>query len=350
MKNKIQKLIAKYGTENFLFANKVETFYLTGASFDGFWILILNGGIYIICSKMIENQVKEFFKDKYKIITGASFSKAAVEARALSGDVKKIIADPKYMTAADFLLFENRLKAEGIELSAKMGVLDDLRIVKSVFEIENLRQSCRIASEVCNEIKLELKAGLTELDVHYRILELFAKRKVKESFTPIVAAGINAANPHHASSNYKIAENDAVMLDIGCFYNGYASDLTRTFYLGRINVEFKRIWDIVKEAQNAAIKQIKAGTAISCADKAARDIINSYGYKDNFIHTTGHGVGIEIHEMPSLAINAEGVFLAGMTVTAEPGVYIEGKFGVRIEDTVLINENACEILTSAAYQ
>jgi Xaa-Pro aminopeptidase len=349
MENKIQRLIKKYRTRNFLFTNKVETFYLSGAVFDGFWILVLNGGVYIICSKMIKNQVNEFFKGKYKVIAGVPFSKTVVNACKAVGNIKQIIVDPKYITAADFLLFETNLKTKGIRLTAKIGVLDDLRIVKSNFEIENLKQSCRIASEVCNEIKSEIKIGLTEIDVHYRILELFAKRKVKESFTPIVAAGANSANPHHASSNYKIAENDAIMLDIGCFYNGYASDLTRTFYLGKMKKEFKKVWNIVKEAQNAAIKQIKAGIAVSRADKAARDIIASYGYKDKFIHTTGHGVGIEIHEMPSLAINAEGVFLANMAVTVEPGIYLEGKFGVRIEDTILINKDFCEVLTSALY-
>jgi Xaa-Pro aminopeptidase len=164
-----------------------------------------------------------------------------------------------------------------------------------------------------------------------------------------VASGENSANPHHISSNRKIAENDVIMIDIGCFYNGYASDLTRTFYLGKINEEFKKVWDIVKQAQNAAIQRIKSGLPVSYGDKAARDLIDSYGYKDKFIHTTGHGVGIEIHEMPSLAINAEGVFLTGMTVTVEPGIYIEGRFGVRIEDTVLIKEEACEVLTSAKY-
>jgi Xaa-Pro aminopeptidase len=348
MQKKILRLVEKFGDGNFLFTNKIETFYLSGAPFDGFWILVVNGGVNIICSKMIENQVKEFFKDKYKIIADAPFANQAAGV-CKAANIKEIIIDPKYLSAADFLLIENKLKAEGITLKTKVGVLDGSRIIKSASEIENLKNACRIVSEVCDEIRTEIKAGITELDVHYRILEKFAKRQVSPSFTPIVAAGANSANPHHASSNYKISENDPILLDIGCFYNGYASDLTRTFYLGKINGDFKRVWSIVKEAQSAAIKQIKAGLPVSFGDKAARDIIASYGYKDKFIHTTGHGVGIEIHEMPSLAVNAEGVFLTGMAVTVEPGIYLEGKFGVRIEDTILIKETSCEVLTSAKY-
>jgi Xaa-Pro aminopeptidase len=348
MKSKIQKLIGKYGCGNFLFANKTETFYLTGASFDGFWILVIDGAVCIICSKMIENQAREFFGERYDIVAGAPFSKQIAQA-CQAADIKEIIIDSKYLPASEFLLLESRLKAAGIALAAKAGVLDGLRIVKSVLEIENIKTACRIVSEVCDEIRPEIKMGLAELDIHYKILEKFAKRKVNPSFTPIVAAGANSANPHHASSNYKIAENDPVMLDIGCFYKGYASDLTRTFYLGKISEEFKKVWDAVKKAQSAAISLMKAGLPVSFGDKAARDVIDSYGYKDNFIHSTGHGVGIEIHEMPSIAVNAEGIFLAGMAVTAEPGIYLEGKFGVRIEDTVLINEKGCEILTSAAY-
>ena len=348
MQMKILKLVKKYGTGNFLFTSKTETFYLTGASFDGFWILVLNESVNIICSKMIENQVKEFFRNKYKIIADSHFANQAAKA-CKAANALEIIVDTKYLTAADFLFIENKLKGKGITLKTKAGVLDDLRIIKSACEIENLKNACRIVSEVCDEIRTEIKAATTELDVCYQILEKFAKRKVSPSFTPIAAAGANSANPHHASSNYKISENDAIMLDLGCFYNGYASDLTRTFYLGKINEDFKKVWNIVKEAQNAAIKRIKSGLPISFGDKAARDIIDFYGYKDKFIHTTGHGVGIEIHEMPSLAVNAEGVFLAGMTVTVEPGVYLEGKFGVRIEDTILIKENGCEVLTSAKY-
>ncbi|MCL2335521.1 MAG: aminopeptidase P family protein [Endomicrobia bacterium] len=354
MKDKIEKLYEKYKTEAFLFTNKIETFYLTGAAFDGFWILALKERIHVICPKMIENQVREYFSNrKIDIYIGVPMSSAVCEILK-NAKVKELSVDPRYLNAADFLLIKDKLEAENIKLIAKSGILDELRAVKSKSEVETIKEACRIVSEVCAEVKKELKPGsvtpgLTELDIHFRILELFAKNKVKESFTPIVAAGKNSANPHHASSNYKIKANDVIMMDIGCIYKGYCSDLTRTYFLGKINGKIKKIWDIVKTAHTAVLNEIKAGLPVSAADKAARDIIEAAGYGSKFIHNTGHGVGIEIHEMPSLAKNAEGVFLEGMTVTAEPGIYLEGEFGVRIEDTALVKDRSCEILTTAEY-
>ena len=340
----------KYKTEAFIFTGRIEIFYLSGADFDGFWILAVKDKIYAICSKMIENQVKEFFaKQNLHIYIGVPFSDKVVEILK-ENEVTGVLADSKYMNAADYITLNAKLSAAKIKIEAKTGLLDKLRFVKSADEIENIKESCKIASEVCEAVKSELRPGIAELDVHYRIIELFAKYKVKESFAPIVAAGKNSANPHHASSNYKIAENDIVMIDLGCVYKGYCSDLTRTYFLGKINSEFREIWGIVKEAQNAVLKEIKAGLPLSFADKTARAIIDAAGYKDNFIHTAGHGVGIEIHEMPSLSSNAEGIFLRNSTVTIEPGIYLNGEFGVRIEDTILITKDGCEILTTAIYK
>ncbi|MCL2389984.1 MAG: aminopeptidase P family protein [Endomicrobia bacterium] len=349
MKEKIKRLYSKYKTDAFIFTNKTETFYLSGAQFDGFWILPVKDEIFIICPKMIENQVKEYFGTKdIHTYTGVSFAKSAAEILQNKKN-ENVTVDANYINAGDFFTLSDNLKSINMNLLRENGILNDLRMVKTAEEIENLKESCKIVSKVCDIIKSELKPGISELDIHYRIMELFAINKVKESFTPIVASGNNSANPHHASSNRKIGENDIVMIDLGCAYKGYCSDLTRTYFLGKINPKFAQIRDIVRKSHEAVISNIKAGLAFSWADKTARDIISSYGYQDKFIHTTGHGVGIEIHEMPSLSSNAEGVFLQNTAITVEPGIYLEGEFGVRIEDTIIVNENGCEVLTSAAY-
>ena len=349
MKEKLSKIFNKYQTDSILFTNVKETFYLTGAEFDGFWLLTLKNRTYVICSKMIENQIREYFgKHDICICAKLPLYKAVIEILK-QNKINSLLINPKYMNAADFILISENLSREEIYLTKKVDILDGIRLIKSTVEIENLRRACQITSEVCNIVKEELKPGLSELDIHYRVIELFAKNRVTESFTPIIASGPNSANPHHMSSNRKIAENDTVMMDIGCMYNGYCSDLTRTYFLGRISGNQQRIYDIVKSSQSAVLKEIKAGLPLSWADKTARDIIEAAGYKNKFIHTTGHGVGIEIHEMPSLASDAEGIFLTYMSVTVEPGIYIEREFGVRIEDTILIKENGCEMLTSAVY-
>lgn len=349
MPDKIKKLPEKFKNKALLFTNRNETFYLTGAPFDGFWLAALKNKIYVICSAMTENQVRGFFAGTgIEIYTGAPFAEKSAEIFARNGE-KNVLTDPGYISAAGYLNLKAEFDKKNIRLQPFQGLLNDMRAVKDEEEIANLRRSCRIVSGVCESIKKEIRPGMSELDVHYAIIELFAGNHVKESFTPIVAAGTNSANPHHCSSGYKIKEDDIVMMDLGCVYKGYCSDLTRTYYLGKINGKFKKIWDIVKNAQNAVLKEIKAGLPVSLADKTARAVIEAAGYKDKFIHTTGHGVGIEIHEMPSLSSNAEGLFLRNMAVTVEPGVYLNNEFGIRIEDTVLITENGCEILTSAAY-
>jgi len=349
MKDKISKIFNKHQIDCVLFTNTKEIFYLTDAEFDGFWLLIVKDKIYAICSKMTKSQIKEHFtgQDIY-IWVGVHFHKTVLEILK-KNKTNALLIDSRYMNATDFILISETLCQEKINIIKKVGILDTLRLVKTASEIENLRKACQIASKICDIIKNELKFRASELDIHYRILELFAKNRVTESFNPIVASGTNSANPHHRSSNRKIAENDIVLIDMGCTYNGYCSDLTRTYFLGNISDKYKRVWNVVKSSQNAVLKEIKAGVPINWADKTARNVIETAGHKENFIHSTGHGIGIEIHEIPSLASNAEGIFLMHMAVTVEPGIYIEREFGVRIEDTILIKENGCEVLTSAAY-
>jgi Xaa-Pro aminopeptidase len=345
----ISKIISTVKTRCVLFTNSKEIFYLTGAEFDGFWILHVNDKIYAICSKMIENQAREFFFDKDVYIhIGVPFHKTVSEILK-KNNAKKLFVDTKYMTALDFIVVSEKLGQNGIEVERKIGMFDSLRMIKENNEIENLKKSCKIVSAICDTIRKELKSGFSELDVHYKVLELFSKNHVTESFAPIIAFGKNSANPHHRSSDKKLVQNDIIMMDIGCIYNGYCSDLTRTYFLDKFDDNRKQVWNVVKRSQEAVLKGIKAGLPIAWADKTARSIIESAGYKDKFIHSTGHGVGIEIHEMPSLSSNAEGIFLAGMTLTTEPGIYLEQEFGVRIEDTILIKEDGCEVLTSATY-
>ncbi|MDR2396003.1 MAG: Xaa-Pro peptidase family protein [Endomicrobium sp.] len=335
--------------DTILFTNQKDIFYLTGVPFDGFWFLCTKNGYYAICSKMIENQVKNFFvKSKIKVWPYTPFHES-VATILRKNSINNVTVDPTHISASDFILLNNALTKKQIKLEKKVGILTSSRIIKNDNEIASIKKACQIVSEVCNTIKKELKPGLSEIDIYYKILELFAKKQVTESFSPIVACGVNSANPHHKSSNTKIKENDIVLLDIGCSYNGYCSDLTRTYFLDKIGREERVIWNTVKAAQDAVLCNLKAGQKISWADKTAREVIKKAGFGDRFIHSTGHGVGVEIHEMPSLSSNIEGVFLPNMIVTVEPGVYIDDKFGVRIEDTVLVKETGCEILTCAIY-
>jgi len=178
-------------------------------------------------------------------------------------------------------------------------------------------------------------------------LECFFKRNGSKgaAFDTIIATGKNSAYPHHITSNHPIRQNKPVVMDLGCVWEGYRSDLTRTVYLGKINSLFAKIFRLVQTAQDAAIRQVYPGQTAEAVDAAARQVIAKAGFGRFFIHGTGHGVGIDIHEAPRVAPGSKEVLREGMVITVEPGVYLPGKFGVRIEDTLLIEEKGCEILT-----
>jgi Xaa-Pro aminopeptidase len=349
MKKKISQVFSEHRVNSVLFTNEKNIFYLTNAQFNGFWILFVKNKTYVICYKMIENQAKEYFnKQNIYVYIGTSLCKIVVEILE-QNKITNLLIDLKYMCATDFILISKNLNRRKINVTEGMGILDNMRLIKNLDEIKNIKKACLITSQICNIIKRELKPGLTEVDIHYRVLELFAKNQVTESFTPIIASGKNSSHPHHVSSIRKITENDIIMIDIGCIYNGYCSDLTRTYFLGKIDDRYIKAWNAVRNAQTVIFKNIKSGLPISWANRTAKDIVEISGYKDKFIHNVGHGIGIEIHEKPFLTSDVKCIFLTHMTITIEPGIYIKNEFGVRIEDTILIRKNNCEILTLAKY-
>jgi len=335
--------------KNTLFTNPKDIFYLTDCPFDGFWLFILNGEYIIISSKMMFVQCEGFFNPFFKVVQAEAGFSSALVALCKEKNVNSVKIDSQSVTLADFETIKAVLSVSDITLQPEKGLLNLSRYVKTDEEISRIKQACRIVSEVFDEIKKEIKAGSTELDVHYKILEKFAARRVTESFTPIVAFGENAASPHHASSARRLKEDDIILIDMGCKYKGYASDLTRTFFLGKINVKYQQVFDIVLNAQKSAINALKAGIAASTVDTAARSVISQAGYGACFIHSTGHGLGIDVHESPQMGEKSKETLKSGCVITVEPGIYLPDEFGVRIEDTVLITETGYEVLTNAEY-
>ncbi|MFA6583087.1 MAG: M24 family metallopeptidase, partial [Elusimicrobiaceae bacterium] len=196
-------------------------------------------------------------------------------------------------------------------------------------------------------VKPLIKPGMTELQVKNKLESVMADFGASgPSFDIIVGVGPNAAKPHHVTSLAKVKNNEALLIDFGCVLDNYCSDITRTYFVGnQPTEEFKEVYDIVERAQKAGVKAVREGVLTGAVDKVCRDIITEAGYGDRFIHTTGHGIGIEIHETPRLKVGGIDILHENMAVTVEPGIYLPGKFGVRIEDTVLVTKKGCEILT-----
>ena len=332
-----------------LVTDSKNIFYVTKATFEGFWLLIHNNKFIIITSDMIFGQAKQFFKNKAKIfVLKNSFSDTLIDI-CKNYKIKNLDIDTTNMDYNLFQLLNNKLRENKISVVTNEKQILDRRKIKSKEEIKNIKKACIIVSEVFEKIKKIVIPGMTELDVHFKIEEEFAKRHVVQSFKTIVASGPNSANPHHISGNRKIQKNDVVLIDMGCIYNGYCSDLTRTFFVGKTNKYQQKVWDIVKLAHDKALISVKQDMKASDIDSLAREEIKKEGYGKNFIHTTGHGVGLNIHESPSIGSKSKDILKESMVITIEPGIYLDKKFGVRIEDTVLVTKKGYKVLTTAKY-
>ncbi len=245
-----------------------------------------------------------------------------------------------------------RLKAAltGGELVARSGLVARLREVKDEVEQDRMRDAAEMGCRLFDQVLEEIHPGATEMEVALA-LEFMARMAGAEgmSFETIVAGGERSALPHGRATNKKLPKRGFVTLDFGVVLGGYCSDMTRTVHLGKAKKDEFAVYEAVLDAQLAGIAAVRAGVTGSEVDAAARVVLEAAGYGEFFPHGTGHGVGLEIHEAPRLGKKREGVeettLKAGMIVTIEPGVYLPGRFGVRIEDTVLVTESGCEILT-----
>lgn len=218
-----------------------------------------------------------------------------------------------------------------------------LRIIKDASELESLKAAQRIAEKSYLELLNHLRAGVSEKSLSTELEYLMKKNGAEDiAFDLITIAGSNTSKPHGVPSDYIVQNGDFVTFDIGAVFDGYHSDMTRTVAVGYADDEMRRIYDIVKSAQSAALNKVRDGESARVCDAAARDIIKDEGFGDNFGHATGHGVGLQIHEYPVLAPSSGEILEEGMVVTVEPGIYLPDKFGVRIEDTVCVTESGCD--------
>ncbi|MGH7731717.1 MAG: M24 family metallopeptidase, partial [Candidatus Eiseniibacteriota bacterium] len=215
-------------------------------------------------------------------------------------------------------------------------------------ELVALRIAGANADRVMAETTATLRPGLSEREVARFILERFDALGDQDAWA-IVAAGPNSALPHHMTSARPLAEGEPVMLDLGAFHEGYGSDITRTFWLGTPPSEFERVYDVVNEARAAGIAAVRAGVPAALVDAAARGVIERAGHGPRFIHRTGHGVGLEIHEPPYLVAGNDALLAAGMVHSVEPGIYLPGRFGVRLEDLVVVETGGARRLNHAPF-
>ena len=267
----------------------------------------------------------------------------AINMLVSSDAADTILLEGKHLTYMQYKRFEENLS---INIKCLNDEVDRLRMIKDEEEIGYIREAEKIGDEAFSYILGELYEGISEKEVAYK-LEMYMRTHGAESlsFESIAASGPNSASPHAMPSDRKLKSGDMFTMDFGCVYNGYCSDMTRTVVIGKASEKQKEVYDIVLKAQQHAINNICAGTSGCDADAYARDIIEEAGYADCFGHGLGHGVGLFIHEEPRLSKKSEEILVPGNVVTVEPGIYIPGEFGVRIEDIIVIRDSGIENLT-----
>ncbi len=234
------------------------------------------------------------------------------------------------------------------QLVPTTGLVESLRLVKDAGEVARIEAACEMADAALAAVRHRLGEGPTEAEVALE-LEWQMRRLGAEapSFETIVASGPNGAMPHHRAADRRIAEGDLVVLDFGALVDGYHSDMTRTVMVGDPSDTQARMYEVVREAQAAGVAAVRAGAEASAVDAACRSVIRDAGWDEAFLHATGHGVGLDIHEPPRVARTADAMLADGQVVTVEPGVYLAEHGGVRIEDTVVVTSEGCRTLTLA---
>ncbi len=317
--------------------------YLTGFSGEDSWAAVVaNGAVYLLTdSRYTEQAQKECPLAK---IVERKDSMAQAAGR-LVGRLKaaRTVAVENSISLAQFAALKKNTAAR---LKPVDGLVENLRSVKDDSELAAIRSAAAVAAIAFQRAVRHIRPGITESTLA-GILDLEMRRQgAKIGFETIVAFGPNASRPHHQPSQRILAKTDTVLIDFGAKYNGYCCDITRSFAFGQPTAAFRRAYAAVEKAQAAAISMAKAGAELVQVDAAARGAIREAGLPV-YGHGTGHGFGLEIHEIPFLKEKAKGRLQAGQIITIEPGVYLPGKLGVRIEDDILITENGCEILTSA---
>ena len=273
---------------------------------------------------------------------GASYA-AVVNALIADDHAKTIALEDDTLTFAEFTRWQDSLTAKTVPMN---GMMNRLRMVKTEAELQNIVAAQRIAERAFLEVLGDIRPGATEKQIAAKLTYLMLLYGAENmSFDPIVVSGANSSKPHGVPTEKAIAAGDFVTMDFGCIVDGYCSDMTRTVAVGHVTDEMQTVYDTVLNAQLAGIACCKAGVTGRAVDAAARQVIADAGYGDAFGHGFGHGV--EIHEAPTAGPRGEARLPAGAVVTAEPGIYLSGRFGVRIEDMLYVIEDGCINLTEA---
>ncbi len=347
MKN-LEKYLSLLNEEvnGLLLTSRYSRYY--GAEFDiaeGVAIVSKKGCRYFTDSRYIEAAQKGI-KGFDVLMTDRDHSAISLLNEAIADFGITILGyEENYLTVGEFNAYEQKLNAKLIPMHAQIS---GFRAVKETWELDIMRKAQAIADKAFAEICTRIKAGMTEKELQAELIYCLYKNGGEGlSFDPIMVSGPNTSLPHGVATDRVIQEGDFITMDFGVLYKGYCSDMTRTVAVGYVTDEMEKVYNTVLQAQLAGIAATRAGVKGKDVDAAARKVIVDAGYGDFFGHGYGHSLGLEVHEAPNCNPGGDRVMEAGMVTSAEPGIYLPGKFGVRIEDTVIFTADGCENITAS---
>ena len=339
----LERLQARFpaGADALLVSSPMHQYYLTGFVYEDGWLCVSKDRACVLTDSRYIEAAQARLGGVFDVRNDPR--EAAVRAVLNEWGVKTLLFEDRFVTVAG--LERMRHAYEGIDLKPVGGLLDEMRVNKTAFEGECLRRAVAIGDRAFEEILGFITPDRTEAEIALE-LECSMRRQGAGgiAFTTIAISGKKTSMPHGEPENRKI-EPGFLTMDFGCKWLGYCSDMTRTVSVGRPTEEMRDVYNTVARAQEAALQVIGPGKRCSDMDRIARDVIDASPYKGTFGHSLGHGVGLQIHERPNLSFRSDVILEAGHVVTVEPGIYLPGKFGVRIEDMVIIREDRAENLT-----
>jgi Xaa-Pro aminopeptidase len=342
---RLLRLLSSRGLDSFLITDDINVSYLTGHQAHESWLLVTSGKVFYITDSRYVLEGQEAFKgQKIEVVEyKASISLMVLQLLKKTG-VASVGLDERHVTMAQGRLLR-KIFPKQIKLVAADGAVDELRMIKEPQEIVRIREAVKVNLEGYSFLKKHIHPGVTEQQL-LRALEGFVFRKnVAFSFPAIIASGPNSAMPHARVSSRKLRSAEPLLVDMGIEKNSYKSDLTRMFFLGKMPPSYRKVLSIVRDAQHASIRAIRPGVPASTIDAVARKHLKKFGLDVFFGHSLGHGVGLQIHEMPRISRKSGALLEENMVFTVEPGVYFPGKFGIRLEEMVVVTGKGCEVLS-----
>lgn len=345
--DKLRERIKKAGIDALMVSEAHNIYYLSGSNggYTGAKVMLIvdaTASTLIIDKRYLEETQQSAVADTITAWTAPSYGE--IVANLKESGARKVGFESANVTVKQYERMAKEFDA--LQLVGVSGLIEPIREVKDSYEIAKITGAAAIGDSAFDYILGVLKPGMTEIEIGIE-LDFFMRRHGAErpSFDTIVASGIHSAVPHATPSSREIEIGDFLTLDFGAVVNGYHSDMTRTVVIGKANAKQREIYAKVLEAQEAALNAVAAGKVCQDLDAVARDIISEAGYGENFVHSLGHGVGLNVHEAPTLVKGNEEMLAADMVVTVEPGIYINGFGGVRIEDLVVVTGTGREVLT-----